>query len=285
MAILTMVPRKLQRRTSCVPGLHDCWSSAFPWLAAPRLVPVAGVTRPIHVKFASTRAEWQAAFRLVADRYEKRGYECSAAAAYHFTAHHALPDTAVLIAKLADQVVATMTLVPDNTLLGLPLEDLYRLEVQQMRRQGRRLVETGSLAERGLTAREFRHVFPALMRLAWQHVAQQGSITAVIAVNPRHSDFYTRVHGFLPMGPRRAYYKVQGHPAEAFFLDPLTMAARVPDVYQQIFGVPLPSEALQAPRMPCDLIRYFAQRSSQTSLRVVDDVLHHVEMFGSPRRW
>jgi hypothetical protein len=249
-----------------------------------RSIPVPGVARNIEVKFASTRSEWEEAFHLVADNYRARGYE-EASADCHFTSYHALPDTVVLVAKLGGQVVATMSVVPDNPLLGLPLEDLYRLEVQELRRQGRRLAETGSLAERGLTAREFRHVFTALMQLAWQHQMQKGNTTAVIAVNPRHSNFYTRVHGFLPLGPRRAYVRVQGHPAEGFFLDPLTMAVRAPDVHQKIFGVPLPAEVLVAPPMPEHLVYYFAARSSQTRLGMVEQIRWHTVACGSPRRW
>lgn len=221
----------------------------------------------------------------MADSYQARGYEGPGAANYRFTSYHALPDTAVLVAKTAGQVVATMSLTPDNTLLGLPMENLYRVEVQELRRQGRRLVEAGSLAEQGLSPREFLHVFPVLMQLAWQHVALHGNITTVIAVNPRHSGFYTRLHGFLPLGPRRAYDRVQGHPAEAFYLDPHSMAARVPEVYQRIFGAPLPRETLHAPRISRDLIRHLSQRSSHTNARFVNEILQYVEESGSPRRW
>jgi hypothetical protein len=191
----------------------------------------------------------------------------------------------VLIAKSAGRVVATFTLVPDNTLLGLPLEQLYRTEVQELRHRGRRLVETGSLADRDLTTREFIHVFQGLMQLGWQYVVSRGADTTVIAVNPRHSQYYTRLHGFLPLGPRRAYDKVNGHPAEAFYVGPEMMAARVPETYQRIFGQPVPADTLVAPRLPPHLVYYFAAQSSQTSLGAVQQVLWNVEAHGSPRRW
>lgn len=150
--------------------------------------------------------------------------------------------------------------------------------------QGRRLFETGSLADRNLGTREFVQVFLALMQLGWQHMTRRGADTTVIAVNPRHSTFHTRLHGFLPLGPRRAYDKVQGHPAEAFYLDPHLMAAHVPEMYQRMFGRELPAEALAAPRMPEHLIYYFAARSSQTQLATVQQILWTVKASGSPRR-
>lgn len=249
-----------------------------------RSVPVPGVARPIEVKFASNRLEWEEAFQLVADQYQARGYE-SAGVDCRFTSYHVLPDTVVLVAKSRGRIVATMSLVADNTLLGLPMEGLYKAEMQELRRQGRHLVETGSLADRDLSPREFHQVFLTLMQLGWQYVVGQGADTTVIAINPRHSAFYTRLHGFLPLGPRRAYDRVQGHPAEAFYLDSGLMAARVPEIHSRIFARPLPATALVAPRMPHHLIYYFAAHSSQTRLATVEQILWNVDQGGSPRRW
>ena len=228
--------------------------------AEPRTVPVPGIARDLRVKFASTRNEWEQAFQLVADNYQARGFEVGDAD-YRFTAYHALPETVVLVAKEGEAVVATFSLVPDNALIGLPLESLYRQEIRGLR-PGRRLFETGSLAERGLGLREFMQVFVTLMRLGWQHMTRRGFDTTVIAVNPRHVSFYTKQHGFASLGQRRSYAAVQGAPAEAFYLDPALMKVRVPRMHQQMFGEPLPGKCLVAPRMPAELVRHFARHSS-----------------------
>ena len=47
----------------------------------------------------------------------------------------------VVVAKEAERVIATLTLVMDNTLLGLPMEQVYGPEVAALRTQGRRLIE------------------------------------------------------------------------------------------------------------------------------------------------
>lgn len=285
MSLAIKAPRFLHRPTVAIPPRPRTTRRLFePTRTAPASIAVPGLGREIQVKIASTRDEWEQAFHLVADGYQSRGYE-QAGAELRFTSYHALPDTVVLVAKAGSQVVATFSLVSDNTLLGLPLEGLYPTEIQEMRRQGRHISETGSLADRNLGPREFMQVFLALMQLAWQHAARQGSETTVIAVNPRHSSYYTRLHGFLPLGPRRAYDRVQGHPAEALYLDARLMAVRVPEMYQRIFGRELPAEALVAPLMPEHLIYYFAGRSSQTRVTTVQQILWNVKACGRPRRW
>ena len=253
-------------------------------LAFPASVPVAGLRRAVEVKIASTRQEWEEAFQLVADNYQARGYEAGDCDC-RFTSYHALPESVVLVAKTEGQVVATFSLVPDNTLLGLPLEGLYRDEIQELRRHGRHIFETTCLADRDLGLREFVQVFQALIGLAWQYGVARGGDTNVITINPRHRSFYTKALGYVPLGPWQSYPAVQGHPAEAYFLDPRLMRAKAPEAHARIFGEPLPPEALRAPRMPAALVRHFARNSSQTDPRLVEEILRYVETCGSPRRW
>ena len=195
--------------------------------ADPLAVAVADVSRAITVKVASTPAEWRDAFRLVRQNYLESGYEPPSTKLLRFTPYHALPDTAIFVAKLGERVVATFTLVPDCHPFGLPLEGLYEDEVEGLRRQGRRLAEVTSLAATGLSQREFVHVFTALIRLMKQYHLRQGGDTWVITVNPKHSTSIARP--WIPaLGPRRAYEAVQGHPAEAYWLDKHLMQSPAP---------------------------------------------------------
>ena len=250
----------------------------------PRAVPVRGVRRKIIVKVASTAEEWEQAFRLVRQNYLDSGYEPPSTKLLRFTLFHALPETTVFIAKLADEVVGTFTLVPDNRPLGLPLEGLYEDEVEELRRQGRHLAEVTSLAAKGLTQREFGQVFQALIRLNMQYHDRQGGDTWVLTVNPRHSQFYCKVLGCRALGPRRAYERVQGHPAEAYWLD-RTLLRNVPKMYEQIFGESLSAEVVAPVRMPVTLIRSLANKSSLIDVLDVDQVLRRVERGGKTRAW
>jgi hypothetical protein len=221
----------------------------------------------------------------VAQSYAKRGYDPLDWLGVRFTSHHALPDTTTFIARAANQIVATLSLVADNSLLGLPMESIYGPEIEQLRQDGRRLVEVTGLADHGLSLREFLPIFVALMRLSSQFGIRQRADTWVITVNPRHRSFYQKVMGFEQIGETRAYPSVQDHPAEAFMIDMPLLQANAPAMYQQVFGESLPADALTAPRMPTALMREFADRSRHTDRGTVDQILEHVNCFGSPRRW
>lgn len=251
----------------------------------PRPIPVPGIARNIQVKIAAERSEWEEAYLLVTENYRSRGYEPANARGIRFTPFHALPDTTTFVAKHEGKVVATLSLVMDNMLLGLPMESIYGPEVAELRKANRRLVEVTSLADKGLSIREFVPVFVSLMRLMTHYSVSQNADALVITVNPRHANFYKRVMGFVPLGGYRAYPMVQDHPAEAFYLDVSLLRKNSPQMYEQIFGEPLPPEALQAPRMPAGLVRYLGSQSSHTSLNEVNDILNFVKHYGSPRRW
>jgi hypothetical protein len=281
MAVLTPMPSPLERQ--CLVAPDPCPCSRRP-VVADRAVSVAGISRDVCVQIATSRQEWEQAFQLVADKYRWRGYVADGCN-YRFTAYHALPETVVLVAKEQGRVLATLSLIMDNSLLGLPTEAIYPAEVRELRRAGRRLCEVGSLANTGLTTTEFIPIFVALIRLACQHHAYFGGDTAVITVNPRHRYFYTKVLGFVPLGNRRTCPAVRNHPAEAFLLDDALLRRNAPEMHRRVFDEPLPRAVLTAPRMPAELVCYFGGRSSQTDIRIVEEIIRHVDEYGSPRSW
>jgi hypothetical protein len=234
---------------------------------------------------ASEPHELQQAYELLATAYKGRGYEAPSSKLIRFTPYHALPDTATFVAKLGDQVVATLSAIVDNSLLGLPLESIFGDEVESLRRAGRRLAEGSCLADQGLSVREFIQVFTTLLRLAIQYGVKQGSDTWLITVNPRHRGFYTKVMGFVPLGTCRSCPSVQDAPAEAYMLDEPLMNANAPKMWQQIFGEELPEAVLPNPAMRARWVRHFAGQSTQTDRQIIDQILRFIEQLGNPRRW
>jgi hypothetical protein len=250
-----------------------------------RSVPVPGIERDVQVQVAWRADEWTQAFMLVADSYRARGYETEGPQRFRFTPYHALPDTAVFVAKDAGEVIGTLTLVADNTLLGLPMESIYGPEINELRRAGRHLVEVTSLADKGMGVREFVPVFGTLMRVMAQYGMLHGADTWVITINPRHRAFYQKVMGFVPFGPWRAYPSVQNHPAEAYLLNAPLLKANAPRMYDQLFGEWLPREKLLPARPGAGLMRALARDSSQTDVHTVNRILRHVKRRGGARRW
>ncbi|MBV8310341.1 MAG: hypothetical protein JO344_08155 [Planctomycetaceae bacterium] len=246
---------------------------------------VTGVTRDIRVKIATEQAEFEEAFALVSANYRARGYESPGDKPYRFTSYHALPTTVTMVAKLEGKVVATLTLVPDNEVLGLPMESIYGEEIAELRQEGRKLAEVISLADSGLSICEFVRVFKALIKLEKQYHASRGGDTWVITVNPRHRSFYQKVFGFESLGPRRTYPTVQDHPAEAFLLDVESMKENAPTTYQEIFGEALAESILTAGRWSVERVRYFGHRSTQIEVEVLEELLDAIERSGATSRW
>jgi hypothetical protein len=99
----------------------------------------------------------------------------------------------------------------------------------------------------------------------------------VIAVNPRHRQFYTKMLGFQPLGPRRSYAAVQDAPAEAFWVDYDLLKANSPKMYEEIFGEDLPWETLFAPKIPRRLIRQFSGQSRLCNPDEIEKILSFTE--------
>src|SRR5262249_61607722 len=107
-AATTFLASGPQRRTQFGNGSFLIWEHS--WLPRSKRVPwsvrVPNISRDIRVKIASTRAEWEEAFQLVADSYQARGYEVPGAGDFRFTSYHALPDTVTIVAKEHERIVA-----------------------------------------------------------------------------------------------------------------------------------------------------------------------------------
>ncbi|QDV34773.1 N-acyl amino acid synthase FeeM domain-containing protein [Tautonia plasticadhaerens] len=239
----------------------------------------------IRVRIASSRESFAQAFRMIAGSYQARGYESPSPRPYRFTPYHVLPGTITVVAEREGRVVATMSQVPDTSLLGLPMERIYGWEIDQLRSQGLRLAEITSLADRDLSHREFLRVFGAMSRLTCQHHHREGGDSWVITVHPRHRDYYRKVLGFISIGAPRSYPSVRHHPAEGFLVDEDLMRANAPRKHREIFGEPLPDEVLDAPPREAGHVPYFAGRSTQADPEALLRIGREVGSSGAPPRW
>jgi hypothetical protein len=261
------------------------WNDMVPDRTGPWPIQVPGLARDVHVKIASARAEWEQAFGLVAGSYRARGYQPANNKGLRFTPHHALPDTVTFVAEHKEVVIATLSLVLDNTLLGLPMDSLYGTKIDALRAAGRHVVEVTSLADAGLSVREFVPIFVSLMHLMTQYALSQDADALVITVHPRHGNFYRKVLGFVPLGACRAYPAVEDHPAEGYLLDEGLLRAKAPRMHQMMLGMRLPPQALVPIRMPRHLVQDFGSHSTQDCSRQIREILECVDASGNLRRW
>ena len=188
--------------------------ASFPMPAPTRLRDVA-----IDTGLAMTRAELDAASRLVHRCYLRRGYVKPSADGRHVSPYLAMPTTAVFVARVGGEVIATLSLLEDSE-LQLPCDELYGAELGVLRRAGRRVAEVSALAVK----EECRGIGLRAVRTLVQAVGVYGRDLAradhlCIAVNPRHAAFYETRLQFRRFGGLKPYGAVNGAPAVGLLLD------------------------------------------------------------------
>ena len=249
-------------------------------------IEVEGVGRKFSVGIASGFDDYEQAFLLLSRKYRSRGYEPDGKKPFRFTPHHVLPETITVVARCGGEVLATLSMVPDTSLLGLPMESIFPDEIEHYRSQGRRLAEVTCLADEGLAHREFLNVFVAMIRLVQQYHLRAGGDTWVVAVNPRHGSFYRKALGAITLGSGQSYPSVQDAPAEAYLSDRELMKEHAPKMYHLVFDEPLPEAVLTPTARPADHIEFFGLHSTVADRIAIETVAWEVEKTSGPRfRW
>ncbi len=219
-----------------------------------RSLKIAEGLRITDVRIASTRQEFTSAYGLVYKAYVDRGFIDPHPSAVLYRLSYGLPGTRTFIAvNQNQQVVGTVTLVNDSA-LGLPLESVYDEEVDELRTQGVRLAEVGSLAVDPIYRRCSVEIFVAVTRFMIQYSHYRELDQLLIAVHPRQQRFYESSFGFEPFGPCRSYGFVHGQPAVACRLNMRTVHHTWPRaIYEQFFHPPVPEYRFERPGMrPAD---------------------------------
>lgn len=205
-------------------------------------------TSDIVCRIASSRADREAAFRLVYNAYLQAGLATSNSFGLRVTPYHLLPTTEIFIATYQEEVIFTLSLIIDGD-LGIPLEAVFPEEVAERRQQGILVSEVSCLADRRANFRGSFPVFVRLCRLMAQYAWRRGVDELLIAVHPRHAKFYQRFMHFHPIAPERSYPTVQNHPAVALGLNFDWVDRERPRAFDTFFGEWLPDDDVR----PCPI--------------------------------
>lgn len=173
----------------------------------------------LNIRAAGSRDELEQAYRLVYLSYLHRDYIQESPAQLRLSLFNALPETATFVADLRGEIIATVTLVPDSP-VGLPMDEIYRHQIQALRDQGRRLAEVTMLADR---RHEMRRALPVVL-LLMKRVFDYSTLVLkandlCITINPRHEAYYQRFLLFQQLGGLKSYPSVRNNPALAERLD------------------------------------------------------------------
>lgn len=164
------------------------------------------IDRPV-VKIAGDIDEFRQAFSLVHDSYLRNGYLSTPRPhGMLFGIHSLLPETVVFVAKSNLKVISTVSEILDTEQFGLPMDELYRKEIDELRSRGRKIVELSAL----VTPADFRwtNVVMYICKVMFQYSIDTGINDLCIAVNPKHVRFYKQILLFEDLGPERHYPKV-----------------------------------------------------------------------------
>jgi hypothetical protein len=157
-------------------------------------------SRVVTLRAADTGGHRSSANILVHRMYATRGYKTST------DTPPPAPNVVTLIACDRGETIGTISVSFDSA-RGLLADDLFLVELNALRAQGRRLCEFTKLAMDHVV--KSKRVLASLFHAAyiWAHL-RLGFDDVVIEVNPRHVRYYERMLGFTAMGPERMNRRV-----------------------------------------------------------------------------
>lgn len=185
-----------------------------------------------NIKLAETHDELAQSFALVYKEYLASGYITSPhPTEMHFSLFNFLPSTCVFIFRTYLTVISTLTQIFDSDIFGLPMDVLYKHELDTLRAKGRKITELSALA----TPREVRwcNLMVFLSRTMFEYSRMNKVNDICIMVNPKHVSFYKTMFLFEDFGPERFYAGV-GAPAVALRIDMDNIEQNLLEKYRNI---------------------------------------------------
>jgi len=179
-------------------------------------------------RVARTRKELEGAFSLVYKEYLRKGYiPKDYRSRIRISLFNASPLSTTFVAIQGKRVVAGVTLVPDSP-LGIPMDKIYKREVDNLREQGRRVAEVSQLAiATDLFGEGFFSMFNfkklifvfRLFKCVLDYAMDVEKLTDLcIAINPKQQNLYKFLY-FEQFGGLKYYGSVNHAPAVAFRLN------------------------------------------------------------------
>ena len=160
---------------------------------------------------ASSLDQVESAWGLVYERYSQMGLIDENPFCIHAARTAVGPHACVIWGPEGPEVGYTMTLFRDNP-MGLALDSVYAGCLDELRREGRRLLEVGMLADRRRSAARGIGALFSMMRWAVHYGLYNDLTDIVIGVHPRHTQFYVRCYGFEQFAAPTSYPLVRNNP-------------------------------------------------------------------------
>ncbi|VAW59483.1 hypothetical protein MNBD_GAMMA11-2651 [hydrothermal vent metagenome] len=173
----------------------------------------------IEYKIAITTEELEQAFELVTKQYINVGLHENNNE-LRLTRYHLLPDTKIFIAikknnDKTETVVGTITMIVDNS-MGLPMDELYREQLNEMRDNGLHLAEVIGLSVEPEQSALHNNITIFLYKICLQYARLTQINDLLCSVTKKHIQFYEDLLLFKPVGDLFPYsyangQLIQGH--------------------------------------------------------------------------
>lgn len=183
------------------------------------------------------RAEdYMSCFKLVYDVYLEAGFIKPSSLPYRIIKHHSDAETMVFMGCVADEQAAnrpiyTASMFADNE-LGLPMDEGFKREVDELRKKKRRIVEVGCLASDPAYRRGNKNVPMLMNRFIYNHAIEVlRADELLITVHPKYLKIYEDILLFEKIGELSEYPYVEKNPAVALRQNLRTAPERFKKVY------------------------------------------------------
>ncbi len=130
----------------------------------------------------------------------------------------------VIVAKIQGKVVGTISIIEDSK-FGLPMDKIYKEEIDVLRGNSKKIAEVGRLAIEKDLFKGILHSKAKTMLILWSlfkqvlYYSKQKNLDFIcIAINPKHGLFYKSL-GFEDIGKEKSYPLVNNAPALAKVID------------------------------------------------------------------
>ena len=179
-------------------------------------------------RVARTREELEGFFSLAYKEYRRKGYIPKGYRSnLRISIFNALSTSTTFVAMQNKKVVAGVTLVPDSP-LGVPMDKIYKEELDKLRKQGCRIAEVSQLAiDTSMFGQGFFSMFNfnklififRLFKIVLDYALGVDKLSDFcIAVNPKQQYLYKFLY-FEQIGTLKYYGSVNRAPALAFRLN------------------------------------------------------------------
>jgi len=158
------------------------------------------------IKEVENREELLNVIELVKQHYEQNGYledDLKIKDFYYLFS----PTTKIYINMNKNKLISTVSMFIDSKEYGLPSDQLYEKEFEELRQQRRKLIEGGMLA--GEQGRPLLY----LMSVFFKESKNQKADDILLIINPKHKKFYEKMLLFKQIGEEKQCPKVNNAPA------------------------------------------------------------------------